>query len=197
MLNISKLNWPGGFVIDFSLIDGISRSVPSTKRRLSQMANMYADMEAARKMIAEGDPLVYEFYELGVPEEPGEIAFGTSITYPGKVGNEYFMTKGHFHTVLDTAEVYYTLSGTGFMLTENLEGDVVLHALEPGKAVYVPKGYAHRSVNAGTTPLVSFFAFRGDAGHNYGTIETKGYRKLVVEGGDGMPCMIDNPKWGK
>jgi glucose-6-phosphate isomerase len=197
MSNVSKLNWPGGFVIDFSLVDGISKSVPSTKRRLSQMADMYADTGAAQKMIAGGDPLVYEFYELGVPEEAGEIAFGTSITYPGKVGNEYFMTKGHFHTVLDTAEVYYTLSGTGFMLTENPEGDVVLHALEPGKAVYVPKRYAHRSINAGTTPLISFFAFRGDAGHNYGTIETKGYRKLVVEGGDGRPCMIDNPKWGK
>jgi glucose-6-phosphate isomerase len=184
-------------VIDFSLIDGMSKGAPSTKRRLSQMADMYADTEAARKMIAEGDPLVYEFYELGVPEEPGEIAFGTSITYPGKVGNEYFMTKGHFHTVLDTAEVYYTLSGTGFMLTENPEGDVVLHALEPGKAVYVPKRYAHRSINAGTTPLISFFAFRGDAGHNYGTIETKGYRKLVIEGDDGRPRMVDNPKWGK
>jgi glucose-6-phosphate isomerase len=197
MSNVSKLNWSGGFVIDFSLINGISKSAPSTKRRLSQMADMYADTGAAQKMIAGGDPLVYEFYELGVPEEAGEIAFGTSITYPGKVGNEYFMTKGHFHTVLDTAEVYYTLSGIGFMLTENPEGDVALHALEPGKAVYVPKRYAHRSINAGTTPLISFFAFRGDAGHNYGTIETKGYRKLVVEGSDGKPCMIDNPKWGK
>jgi glucose-6-phosphate isomerase len=197
MSNTSKLDWSGGFVIDFSLLNGISKSAPATKRRLSQMADMYADTGAARNMLAGGDPLVYEFYELGVPEASGEIAFGTSITYPGKVGNEYFMTKGHFHTVLETAEVYYTLSGTGFMLTENPEGDVVLHALEPGKAVYVPKRYAHRSINAGTTPLVSFFAFRGDAGHNYGTIETKGYRKLVVEGSDGRPCMIDNPKWGK
>jgi glucose-6-phosphate isomerase len=125
------------------------------------------------------------------------LAFGTSITYPGKVGNEYFMTKGHFHTILDTAEVYFTLSGEGFMLTESPEGDVVLHALEAGKAVYVPKRYAHRSINSGKTPLVTFFVFRGDAGHNYGTIETKGYRKLVVEGSDGKPRMIDNPKWGK
>ncbi|AEF80907.1 glucose-6-phosphate isomerase (GPI) (Phosphoglucoseisomerase) (PGI) (Phosphohexose isomerase) (PHI) [Leadbettera azotonutricia ZAS-9] len=43
--------------------------------------------------------------------------------------------------------------------------------------------------------MVSFFVFRGDAGHNYATIETKGYRKLVVEGSDGKPQMIDNPKW--
>ena len=34
----------------------------------------------------------------------------------------------------------------------------------------------------------------GDAGHDYGTIEEKGYRKLVVER-DGRPAVIDNPKW--
>ena len=81
------------------------------------------------------------------------------------------------------------------MLTESPEGDVVLQPLRPGTAVYVPKRYAHRSVNTGTAPLVTFFVFRGDAGHDYGTIETKGYRKLVVEGPGGKPAMIDNPRW--
>ncbi|GHU83141.1 hypothetical protein FACS189468_8030 [Spirochaetia bacterium] len=37
---------------------------------------------------------------------------------------------------------------------------------------------------------------RAVAGHNYAAIETKGYRKLVVEGSDGKPKMIDNPRWG-
>ena len=188
-------NWDRGFLMDFSMLDGMSKCAVSTKRKLSQMKDMYADADTAEKAIADGDPLVYEFYELGAPEHPGDLAFGTSITYSGKVGSEYYMTKGHFHTILDTAEVYYTLSGQGYMLTESPEGDVVLHALEPGKAVYVPKRYAHRSINTGTAPLVTFFVFRGDAGHDYGTIETKGYRKLVVEGADGKPEMIDNPKW--
>ena len=44
-------------------------------------------------MEAANDQLVYEFYELGAPEHPGDIAFGTSIVYPGTVG-EYFMTTG-------------------------------------------------------------------------------------------------------
>ena len=42
---------------------------------------------------------------------------------------------------------------------------------------------------------MTFFVFRADAGHDYGTIETKGYRKLVLEGEDGKPVMVDNPKW--
>lgn len=192
---MENYNWAEGFVLDFALTTGASQAAKSTTRRLSQMQGMFADEAAQQAAIAAGDPTVYDFYELGAPEHPGDLAFGTSICYPGKVGREYYMTKGHFHTILDTAEVYYTLSGQGCMLTESPEGDVVLHQLEPGKAVYVPKRYAHRSINTGSVPLVTFFVFRGDAGHDYGTIETRGYRKLVVEGDDGKPVMIDNPKW--
>lgn len=195
MTELQSFDWTRGFSLDFPAPDGISRGAKPTQRRLSQMAGMYADEAAQRAAVEAGDPLIYEFYELGAPEHGGDLAFGTSICYPGKVGREYYMTKGHFHTILDTAEVYYTLSGEGCMLTESPEGDVVLHTLAPGKALYVPKRYAHRSINTGSVPLVTFFVFRADAGHDYGTIETKGYRKLVLEGEDGKPVLVDNPKW--
>jgi glucose-6-phosphate isomerase len=110
------------------------------------------------------------------------------------VGNEYFMTKGHFHTIIGTAEVYFCLKGRGVMLQENPEGDWSAEKLLPGRAVYCARRYAHRSVNTGMEPLVTFYVFRADAGHDYGTIETKGYRKLVVEK-DGKPSLADNPKW--
>jgi glucose-6-phosphate isomerase len=189
------LDWARGFTLDFALDGGLSKRAVSTKRNLSQMKGMFADASAYEKALQPGDPLVYEFYELGAPETPGDLAFGSSITYPGKVGNEYYMTKGHFHTILETAEVYYTLSGEGFMLLENPEGDTGVQPLSPGSALYVPPRYAHRTINTGRVPLVTFFVFRGDAGHNYGAIETKGYRKLVVEGPDGKPRVINNPKW--
>jgi glucose-6-phosphate isomerase len=191
------LDWERGFTLDFALDGGFSKQAASTKRKLSQMKGMFADASAYERALESEDPLVYEFYELGAPERPGDLAFGTSITYPGKVGNEYYMTKGHFHTILETAEVYYTLSGEGFMLLENPEGDTSLRPLSPGKALYVPPRYAHRTINTGGVPLVTFFVFRADAGHNYGAIETRGYRKLVVEGPDGKALMIDNPKWRK
>jgi len=188
------MDWEHGFLLDFALKDGASLGAKPTKRTLSQMKGMYLDTAAADAILNKGDPLVYEFYELGAPEHPGDLAFGTSITYPGKVGNEYFMTKGHFHAILDTAEVYYTLSGKGFMMMESPEGEVRLQPVEAGKAVYVPKRYAHRSINTGDAPLVAFFVFRGDAGHDYGTIEAKGFRKLIVEQ-DGQPEIIKNPRW--
>jgi glucose-6-phosphate isomerase len=191
----NDFDWIKGFTVDFSLVDGLSKKAESSKRYLSNVANMFYDGSAAAGMLENGDPLVYEFYELGAPDDSGDIAFGASITYPGKVGREFYMTKGHFHTILETAEVYFCLSGEGGMLFENPEGDVRYEELRPGVAVYVPQRYAHRSVNTGSEPLVTFFAFRGDAGHDYGTIETKGYRKLVVESAGGGHELIDNPKW--
>ena len=192
----NNLDWIKGFLLDFSLSDGLSKSVISTKRKLSQMHGIFTDEKAFNNMVVSDNPMVYEFYEIGTPENAGDIAFGTSIIYHGKIGNEYFMTKGHFHTILETAEVYYTLSGEGGMLIENPEGETVYYPLIAGKAVYVPQRFAHRSINTGNVPLVSFFAFRGDAGHNYATIETKGFRKLVIQGISGKPELIDNPKWG-
>ncbi|MFE9004549.1 glucose-6-phosphate isomerase [Streptomyces sp. NPDC007875] len=183
-------------VTDFSLVTGLSQTKKPLQRRISAMAGMYADQEAARRL-AEEDVLVYEFFDMGVPQSSGEVAYGTSITYPGKVGDEYFMTKGHFHSVLDTAEIYYCLRGRGLMMMENPEGDVQWEEFTPGKGVYVPGRYAHRSINTSPDePLITFFAFPGHAGHDYGTIESKGFRKIVVER-DGAPAVVDNPKWAQ
>lgn len=189
------LDFQKGCVIDFDLKTGLSSAVDTGKRWLGQMQGMFYDDAAYRAKLDQNDELVYEFHGLKLPETPGDLAFGCSIVYPGKVGDEYFMTKGHFHTIIETAEVYYCLQGKGYMLLENPEGDWRALALEAGKAVYVPKRYAHRSINVSPDEkLITFFVFRADAGHDYGSIETKGYRKLMVEK-DGQPAVIDNPKW--
>jgi len=191
---MNNFNWDTSFLVDFDLKTGFSSTANTTKRTLSQMTDMFLDVDAAKKILETEDPLVYEFHELGCPEREGDLAFGTTIIYPGKVGEEYFMTKGHFHTVIDTAEVYYTLSGKGFMVMENSDGKTIEMPLSPAQAVYVPRGYAHRTVNTGTEPIVLFYTFAADAGHDYGTIETTGYHKLIVEK-DGKPTVVDNPKW--
>ena len=182
------------FTTYFDLKNGQSTDKKPTKRFLSNMKGMFLDEKKLEELIEKGDSLIYEFFELGLPETPGDLLFGTSILYSGKVGNEYFMTKGHFHTILETAEVYYCLSGKGYMLMEDPEGNWDAQEMTPGKAVYIPKRWAHRSINVGNDTLVTFFAFRSDAGHDYGTIETKGYRKLMVEN-NGKVEIVDNPRW--
>lgn len=184
-------------LISFDLKTGLANKEDATslKRPLSGLVDIFSDQEAATNLLQGDDPLVYEFYDLGIPEKAGEIAFGTSIVYPGRVGREFYMTKGHFHTILDTAEVYLCLSGYGMMMMESPEGEVEYRELLPGQAVYVPGRYAHRSINlSNNEPLVTFFAFDADAGHDYGTIEVQGFRKLVLATDSGYE-IVDNPNW--
>jgi glucose-6-phosphate isomerase len=164
-------------------------------RKLSSMKGQYFDSAAYDAMLVESDQLLYEVYESRRPKVAGELLNGLSIVHPGKVGDEYFMTKGHFHTIIETAEVYYCLKGQGYMVMETPEGDWSVEALQPDRVLYVPPRWAHRSVN--TSPnedLVTFFVYPGNAGHDYGTIEQQGFRKLMVEQNN-QPIIIDNPRW--
>jgi glucose-6-phosphate isomerase len=164
-------------------------------RRLSDMKGQFLNQEEFEKMLAAEDALLYEVYEVTRPEIAGELLQGISIVHPGKVGSEYYMTKGHFHTVLDTAEVYYVLRGEGLMVLETPEGDWAVEPLCPQSVLYVPPRWAHRSVNTHPTQdLVTFFVYPGNAGHDYGSIEKQGYRKLVVDQG-GHARIVDNPRW--
>ena len=186
--------------LPFTFAMSLPQGIPSAfdnhiVRRLSSMRGQYADQQAYVAQLAQGDALLYEVYEFQRPESAGELLYGISIVHPGKVGDEYFMTKGHFHAVLDTAEIYYCLAGEGYMVMETPEGECSIAELRPGKVLYVPPRWAHRSVNTGGhTDLITFFVYPAHAGHDYGSIEKQGFRKLVVERA-GAPLIIDNPRW--
>lgn len=165
------------------------------QRRLSAMKDQYLDQKAVSARLADDDTLLYEVYELRRPTAAGELQHGISIVHPGLVGNEYNMTKGHFHEVLETGEIYYCLKGHGFMVMETPEGEWAVEELYPGRVLYVLPRWAHRSVNASLEEdLITFFVYPGNAGHDYGTIEQQGFRKLVVAGETG-PDIVDNPRW--
>jgi glucose-6-phosphate isomerase len=166
-------------------------------RRLSAMRGQFLDQEAYERMLSREDTLLYEVYEIQRPQQAGEFLMGISIVHPGRVGQEFFMTKGHFHALLDTAEVYVVQRGEGFMVMENPEGDWAVEPLSPGKVLYVPPRWAHRSVcTSRQEDLVTFFVYPANAGHDYGTIEKQGFRKLVVES-EANIAIIDNPRWRK
>jgi glucose-6-phosphate isomerase len=153
-------------------------------RRASDMRGHYRDAAALGALVASGDPLHYEVFEIPVPEEYGQLMYCISTLQPGLVGEECYMTKGHYHTVLETAEVYLCLRGEGYMLMKTPEGASAAERMTRGRMVYVPPYWAHRSVNTGDTePLVSFCVYPGDAGHNYGDIETEGFPQRVFRRG--------------
>lgn len=167
------------------------------QRRLTSLRGQFLDQEAYEKMLTIEDTLVYEVYEVKRPKKAGELFSGISIVHPGKVGKEFFMTKGHFHELLETAETYFCLKGEGFMVMEDPEGNPSVEVLSPGKVLYVPPCWAHRSVCTGKQEdLVTFYVYPGNAGHDYGTIETRGFRKLVIANGTRVE-IVDNPRWKK
>lgn len=164
-------------------------------RRLSDLQGQFSDQQAYVEMLRIEDTKIYEVYEIKRPEVVGEILTGISIVHPGKVGDEFFMTKGHFHSILDTAEIYYCLNGEGLMVMETPEGDTAVEKLFPGRVLYVPPRWAHRSVcTSQHDKLVTFFAYPGHAGHDYGTIEQQGFRLIVVDSGNGIEINL-NPKY--
>ena len=171
---------PFGVQFDLSAgtMEGFTRT---TTRQASAMRGHYADSEAFEALVAAGDPLHYEVFEKPVPEEEGHLMYCISKLLPGLVGDEYFMTKGHYHTVPNTAEIYLCLRGNGYMLMKTTDGDFVAEEFTPGRMVYVPPYWAHRSVNTGNDPLISFCVYPGNAGHNYGDIEVEGFLKRVFQ----------------
>ncbi len=187
---------PFTFTLPFPLLIP-SRFDNHIERRLSALTGMFLDEAAYQKMLAAEDSLVYEVYEVSRPAVAGELPCGISIVHPGKVGREFYMTKGHFHAVIDTAEIYLCLKGEGCMVMENPEGETCVEPMYPGGVLYVPPRWAHRSVcTSRQQDLVTFFAYPGHAGHDYGTIERQGFGRLVMEGEQDVE-IIDNPRWNR
>lgn len=163
-------------------------------RRLSDMKGMFIDSDSEIKILEKEDPLIYTFSEKILPEENGYLQMAITKINPGKVGQEYFMTKGHYHRRPDTSEVYVGLEGEGYLLTQTPEGDFESFPIRPGVVAYIPPFWGHRMVNTGTTPFVFFAVYTGDAGHNYGDIERTGFVKVLIEK-DGKPFLMNNPRW--
>lgn len=163
--------------------------------KVSNLKEFFYDRKAVEEILSMGeDPLVYEVFEHPQPEVEGQINFGVTVLYPGKVGNEYYLTKGHYHTKENTAELYLGLSGEGMMIMQTKDGQVSILPIRPGHIIYVPPFWAHRTVNIGREKLTFFFVYPSDSGHDYGTIRQKGFAKLVIEE-EGQPKVIDNPKF--
>jgi glucose-6-phosphate isomerase len=148
-------------------------------RQVSDMKGYYADEAALDQLVATGDPVHYEVFEVPVPAEDGHLMYCVSTLQPGRVGSEFFMTKGHYHTRIETGEIYLGMRGEGYLIMKTPDGTFDARPIRRGQMVYVPPYWAHRSVNTGSEPLVSFCVYPADAGHNYGDIATDGFPKRV------------------
>ena len=142
--NVPMLPWG----IDIDLAEGtMSKPDRVLVRKASDMRGYYQDEAALQRLIAQGDPVHYEVFEKTIPEQYGQLLLCVSKLHPGRVGEECFMTKGHYHTVSGTAEVYLCIRGQGCMMMKTAAGQCVAEPMRRNRMVYVPPHWAHRSIN--------------------------------------------------
>jgi len=127
----------------------LGERVENVSRTLGDLRGIFADVDAFSRM-----PQNMPAYEVSsfLPEQegtPGGLYFGITYLHPGKVGNEYFMTKGHFHANIDRAEFYWGLEGEGMLILMDQLRRVWAERIFPGSLHYIPGGVAHRMANTG------------------------------------------------
>ena len=182
---------PEDLFVAYSLDSAVLGNRPMVKRYLADLRGSFADTAAYEAALAQGNPLVYEVSAVEPAHGDGQLHYGLGILYPGTVGNEYYLTKGHYHTHRPAAEIYIGLKGEGAMVLEDeATGETRLVTLRANSAVYVPGHTAHRTVNTGTEPLVYIGVYPSNAGHDYGAIANRNFRKIVVQR-DGQPVLLD------
>ncbi len=165
------------------------------EKRLSDLAGLYADSQAFSTALSRGDHIVYAVEEVRPSARAGDIAFGTTWMEPGRIGDEYFLTRGHIHAIANRPETYRGEAGHGLMLMEAPDGTVEIREVTPGATVYVPGYWIHRTVNIGSEPLVMTWAYPADAGQDYGIIaRSNGMAVRIVADGAGWRS-VPNPAY--
>lgn len=160
-------------------------------RQLKDITGIFQDQETFEQLNPE--QLVYTVQAwLPVKEgTPGGLYFGASTIYPGKVGEEYFMTKGHFHSQSDRAEFYWGIQGQGMLILMDRKGNTWAEEVVPGSLHYIGSEIAHRLANTGGEKLIVGACWPSDAGHDYQEIAENGFSARLVER-DGQPVLIES-----
>jgi glucose-6-phosphate isomerase len=163
-------------------------AVQTAVKRLGELGGVFADRAAWAAM--DPDTPVYRVQTHRAEREgtPGGLFFGTSFVYPGVVGAEYFMTRGHFHERSCAAEYYWGVSGEGILLKMTRERIVSAERVTVDSLHYIPGHVAHRLVNTGEDMLVVGACWPADAGYDYDTIARQGFGARVLRRG-GLPII--------
>ncbi len=171
--DFAMVNWADGSLD--------SPAIRSSVKKLGQLKGIFRDEESWRRM--DHETVVYRvwWWEPVTPGTEGGLFWGTTEISPGRVGKEYFMTHGHQHAVLDRAEFYGTIAGTGMLVLRHENGRTSYQKMTPGSLHYVAGKVAHRMVNTGDIPLRAVACWPSDAGHDYASIAEHGLGLRVME----------------
>jgi len=141
------------------------------RKKLSDLVGLYADEAAFDAAAAlDGDRIVYQVQDRAPAQSKGDLIFGITQMQPGRIGDEYFLTRGHIHATGNRPEIYYGEAGQGLMLMESPEGETRIIEIQPRVMCYVPPFWIHRAINVGQDALVMTFMYPSDSGQDYGVM---------------------------
>ena len=124
------------------------------------------------------DTPIYQVEMLQSPQGEGELFVGTTHLNPGRIGNEFYMTRGHFHQRREQGEVYFGLRGSGLLLLQNEQGEARFEQVSPGSVHIIPGNTAHRLINTGSEVLSALAVWPTIAGHDYASL-AQGFKRRV------------------
>jgi glucose-6-phosphate isomerase len=172
---------------------GAFGNAPVARRHLSDLRGRFCNAAAYDLALKGGDPLVYTVAAFAPADGAGDLHCGLGILYPGRIGDEYYLTAGHLHARREAAEFYIGLAGEGVLLLEDeATGESRIVPLRANGTVYVPGHTAHRTINTGSVPLAYLGVTPANAGHDYAPIAERNFRCVVVER-NGLPAMLPRP----
>lgn len=167
-------------------LDGLG--IKRKETRAKDLAGYFFDQDAYQKFDPEAIMYHVEYQDNDLAEgTPGGLYFGITHLYPGVIGEEYYLTKGHFHAKRDTGEYYFGLNGQGLlMMTE--ENETRLEEVVSGSVHYIPGNTAHRLINTGSEMLSVSACWQSESGHDYAPPE-KMFPKRVFRDQNGEPVI--------
>lgn len=156
------------------------KEIVEVSRTVGDLKGFWADEDAAAAMSEEPLYLTQTWFPHPDGTE-GAVLWGNTVLYPGNVGGEYFMTRGHWHLKQTHGELIVCVSGVGALLLMDEARETTVVELSPGTTFHIDGKYAHRTVNTGDEPLVFLCAWPADCGHDYEGIRKDGFsRRLLV-----------------
>lgn len=159
-------------------------------RKLGDISGIFYDNHRCKEMDPEQTAYAVQAWQPVEEGISGGLFFGASTIYPGKVGNEYFMTKGHFHKISDRAEFYWGIQGQGMLILMDRKRHTWAEEVYPGSLHYIGGETAHRLANTGHEKLVVGACWPSDSGHDYEEIAANGFSARLVEM-DGIPKLVE------
>lgn len=170
--------------ISFDFATGaVTPQGPILTRKMSALPGLFAREDLRLEAAAGQDPVVYTVQSSPVPEIGRELPQSITTIYPGTVGGEFFMTKGHQHPDAQ-GEIYLGVGGVGGLLL--FDGNQTAWIdMADGVIGYIPPGWADRSVNVGTSEYRFLAVYPGSAGHDHQWVLDHGMGNRVHAGSEG------------